>query len=511
MKINFILSLSLIIICLTNCSFLNKYQKAKTLNFSGLENTVKILRDEKGMAYIYAKNHYDAIMAQGFVTAQDRLFQMELTRRIASGNISEIIGEKGKAFDIKSRTIGFYRNAKKHVKILDNKTKLLFQKYLDGVNFYINNQQKHLPVEFKLTGIKPALWKVEDSLAILYYMSWNSSANIHTEIIMQMLIEKLGWNKVKEILPVNINIDDLLNEDKLSKSMSQKNMFRYLAFKNDLKSYLNKGYLELGSNNWAIAPELSSSKSPIVANDPHLNVSILPTTWYPSGIITPNFRAVGVNIPGIPGMVIGRTDKIAIGITNSYADTQDLYIETIDPQNSNRYLEGSVSLPFEILEEIIIIKDKNVSKGYRKDKIQIKLSKRGPVISEIIKDIRTQKAITLRWAPFEIMDTSIGLEDLLLAKSVRDLRKAISKLNIVMFNFVFADIKGNIGWQTSGRLPIRSQKDSILPYIVRNNKDNWIGWIPFDKMPNLYNPKKYWVGTCNNKTVKNNFPCLFLN
>ena len=498
-----------VIVNLAGCSFLNKYQSKGSLSLSGLKEPVTVLRDEKGMAYIHAQDIYDATLAQGFVTAQDRLFQMELTRLFAEGRISELVGEKGKSIDIKMRTIGLYRNAKRQAKILDANTRRLFQAYLDGVNTYIKTRSDTYPLEFKLAGIKPEPWTIADSLAIMYYMGWDSAANLHTEIIAQMLVEKLGLNKAREIFPININPDDLSQESYKPKATAHRLAGLPLVSDKKIMSYLKNGSLSLGSNNWAVGPQFSPSGKPIVANDPHLDARILPGPWYPIGIITPDFRAVGVMIPGIPGMVIGRTDCIAIGVTNAYGDAQDLYIETVDPNDPDRYLEGEASLPFEVIEETLRIKDKHAPEGYREEKVKIRLTKRGSVISGVLPGLKTDKVITMRWAPFETMEPSFGLDQVLTARSVQDVREALSHLNVTMLNFVFADAKGNFGWQTTGKLPIRSRGDGTVPYVVKDGKDNWSGWIPYDDMPHLYNPEKGWVGTCNHKTVKEDYPYYY--
>ena len=156
-----------------------------------------VLRDEKGMPYIYAQNRDDLMFAQGFVTAQDRLFLMELTRLFAEGRISELAGEKARKLDTRMRTIGFLRNAKKHAKILASEDKRFFQQYVKGVNTFIKTRKESYPLEFKLAGIKPGLWTIEDSLAILYFMGWNSAANLKSEVVTQMLVEKLGPEKAE--------------------------------------------------------------------------------------------------------------------------------------------------------------------------------------------------------------------------------------------------------------------------------------------------------------------------
>ena len=497
------------VITIAGCSFLNGYQKEGSLRLSGLKGPVTVLRDDKGMAYIYARDLHDALMAQGFVTAQDRLFQMELTRLFATGRISELAGEEGRPLDIRMRTIGFFRNAKKHAKILDSKTRLFFQKYLDGVNAYIRTRSDTHHLEFRLAGIRPRPWTIADSLAIAYFMGWDSAGNLHTEVIAQMLVERLGAERAREIFPLNINPDDSPLVGRETQALAREPAQLHLATDKKTLAYLKDGALGLGSNNWAVGPRLSASGKPIVANDPHLDSRILPGPWYPCGIITPDFRAVGVIIPGTPGMVVGRTDYIAMGVTNAYGDAQDLYVETVDPKNPDRYLEGGKSFPFEVIEEALTVKDRDAPGGYRKEKLTIRCTRRGPVISGVLPGLRTDKVITVRWSAFETMEPTIGLDRALTARSVRDVREALRHVNFIMLNFVFADTEGNIGWQTSGKLPIRSGGDGTIPWVVKDGHDNWVGWIPFGDMPQLYNPQKGWVGTCNHKTVGRDYPYYY--
>ncbi len=489
---------------------LNQFQKEGTIILPGLSKPVTVMRDEKGMAYVYAQTLPDAMMAQGFVTAQDRLFQMQLTRLLAEGRISELVGDAGKSLDVRMRTIGIHRNAKKHAKILDDTTRLFIQKYLDGVNAFITRRGNEHPIEFKLAGIKPETWKVADSLAIVYYMGWTTSANLRTEIMAQMLVDKLGTKRAAQLFPLNINPDDP-GSNPTAPKFSTRTAGEPLHFAADcsLQHYLGPLGRGFGSNNWAVSPGLSPDGKPIVANDPHLDARILPGVWYPIGIITPQLRAVGAMIPGIPGMVIGRTDRWAMGVTNNYGDCQDLYVETVDPNDASQYKEGSKSLPFKTVRETLRIKDSNAATGYREEPLDIKFTRRGPVVSGVLPGLKSDKVITLRWAAAETMEPRIGFVDMLKAKSAMDVREAIRHLNFIVLNCVFADVGGNIGWQVSGKLPIRSQGDSTVPYTVKDSTDNWIGWIPFDQMPNAANPPRGWLGTCNQKTVGSKYPYYY--
>ena len=500
-----------LILCLSigGCSKLNDYQTDGTLALPGLTNTVKVVRDEKGMPYIYAQNDEDAFRALGFVTAQDRLFQMELTRLFASGRISELAGEKGKSLDVRMRTIGLRRNALRYSDLMNPGEKKIWQAYADGINVYIKDHLDSHHLEFKLAGIQPTPWSVTDSLTIAYFMAWDTSANFNTELIAHMLLEKLGPGKASEIMPLGINPDDThqLVDTIQARKFNSKPIG--LAVNKAMEGLLLSGSLEVGSNNWAMSGRKTEAGKAIVVNDPHLDTQLLPGPLYPCGLITPDFRLVGVNVPGFPAIPIFRNEYLSIGLTNAYGDVQDLYIETLDPSDSSKYLEGSQSLPFEKIEETIKIKDKQTPEGFREENIIIRFTRRGPVISDIWPNLKTDHVLTLRFAPFETMQSDTGVLDAIKAKSIQDLKKAIKKINWIVFNFVFGDKDGNIGWHVSGKIPIRSQGEGTFPYVVKNNTDNWIGWIPFEEMPHSYNPDRGWVGTCNHKTTTRLYPYYF--
>ena len=487
--------------------YLNTYQKEGELTLPGLKKGVTVKRDEKGMAYIYAENLHDAIMAQGFVTAQDRLFQMQLTRLFAQGRIAELAGEKARALDIRMRTIGLHRIAKKQAAMLNQETQNYFQWYVDGVNAFIRECPKDVHLEFKLAGLKPEPWTISDSLSILYYMGFSTSANIGTEIVSQMLIETVGPEKAMEIMPININPDDPLDKGDSSRYIPETEI--PISGSKKLFALTHDRQLRLGSNNWAVSPALSSSKKAVLAGDPHLDARILPGVWYPLGMITPEIRCVGAVIPGLPGFAIGRTSFIAVAATNNYGDMQDLYVETVDPAQTDHYLEGKVSRPFEIIEEKLKIKDKNAPEGYREETIKIRQTKRGPVVSEILKGLETDKVMTLRWAPVETMGESIGLVKFMTAKSVNEMHTALKDVPMLCLNWVFADASGNIGYRASGKLPIRKNQEGTVPYVMADGIDNWQGWIPQDLMPHSTNPEKGWLGTCNHKVIPVDYPYYY--
>jgi penicillin G amidase len=494
---------------LSACSMLNSYQEEGTLVLPGLKEPVTVVRDEKGMAYIHAGNLEDAIMAQGFITAQDRLFQMELTRLVATGRICELAGDAAKPLAIRMKTIGFLRNAEKQARLLDPGTKVLFQKYLEGVNAFIELRPGERHLEFRLAGIRPTPWLIEDSLAVAYLMSWETAANLSTEIIALMLAEKVGLEKAREIFPLNVNPDE--GPQGAGETAAAASGWVPLSLDQDEKvqGYLGERPMRLGSNNWCVGPSLSEGGKPILANDPHLDARMLPGPWYPIGLITPDVRAVGVSIPGIPALMIGRTEHVAFGITNAYGDNQDLYVETLDPLDPERYLEGDRSLPFERVEETLRIRDRKSPGGFREEKLTVRLTRRGPVISDVLNGLETRKALSLRWLPFEYTDPRAGLHPMLEARSISEFRETLKCVDTLLLNFVFADKEGNIGWHVSGKIPIRANGDGTVPSEVRDGGDDWIGHVPFDQMPRSQNPETGWVGTCNHKVVKSDYPYYY--
>jgi len=492
----------------------NLYQTDGQVKLQGLSAPAKVIRDEKGMPYIFAENLLDLIKVQGYVTAQDRLFQMHLTRLFAEGRLTELAGEKARALDVRIRTIGLHRNAIRHAGILNQENRAMLQAFADGVNQYLEANSDKLQIEFKLAGVKPESWKIEDTLAIIYFMGWGSAANMKTEMIAQMLIEKIGLVRFQEIYPQNTNPDDTataFNHIPIQKVSvladspldPQKDEF--------LMGYLSgtRSGLGIGSNNWISGSRMSAGGKPIVASDPHLDTRMLPGILYPSGLVSPNLRLVGATVPGIPGAMVGRNQYVANGMTNAYGDAQDLFIETLDPDNPDHYLENGKSIPFKFIKETLKIKDKHAPSGFREELVSVRLSNRGPVISDILKPLKTDKVVTLRWAPFETMQPALGIDYLLTAKSVADVRKTLRSATVAHFNVTFADVEGTLGWQTTGRLPIRSVGNGTVPVDANRHPDIWTGWIPYEEMPHRYGNDIEWIGNANHNTVKKDYPYYY--
>jgi penicillin G amidase len=487
---------------------LNGYQTTGTLDLTGLTAEVTVQRDESGMAYVRAQNTDDLFFAQGFVTAQDRLFQMQLNRMMAQGRISELAGEAALELDRRMRTIGLHRMAEKQAQLLNEKNAGLFQKYVDGINAFIDQTAGEIPLEFKLAGLTPDRWEIADSLSIVFYLGYATAANLDTEIIAQMLLETVGYERTRQILPLNIHPDDpadsgiLVIPPEPSLFLQDTGILEVAAFTQDRE-------LRAGSNNWAVSPDRSESGGALLCGDPHLDPRVLPGVWYPLGLITPEIRAVGANIPGIPGMAIGRTRHIALAMTNNYGDMQDLYIEQPDPDHPDHYLEGDRSIAFDIITDTLKIRDKTAPGGFSFQDMVIRSTKRGPIVTDVFDGLGPGRPMSLRFAPAESMVADIGLLDILTVENAKQLADCLKQIPMVCLNWVFADIHGSIGHQASGKIPIRETGHGTFPHPVTDSADNWLGWIPEDRMPGSLNPDAGWVGTCNHKTVDSDYPYYY--
>lgn len=467
-----------------------------------LSAQVRIVRDEKGMPYIYAESLADGITAQGFVTAQDRLSQLETARLMANGRYAEYGGEGYLQQDIFFRSLGFSRMGKAHAAMLDDESRQFVQWYVNGINAYISQMRDEYPVELAYLELDPNPWRVEDVLAFLYMIGFTSSGNYQSEILFSKLFNALGPADAMELAPVNIGPDsDFTLSSLLALPSGSAEPEGLLTYHNLPNEPMLDASTKVGSNNWVVGPALTRNNGAILAGDPHVSSNRLPNTWYPTAIITPEYRMVGTTIPGAPGFFSLRTNYITIGLTNSYLDCQDVYVETLDPQNPGNYLEGEASIPFDLISETFKVKDETQASGYKEIINPIMLSSRGPVISKT-----DQIATTLRWSAAETMTPSLCMFDILRARSVEDVKTALEKETILFFNRTFADAQGNIGWHTTGRIPIRTQNSGVYPQRVIDGSDNWIGWIPFEEMPHSYNPPQGWIGNANNRTMDENYP-----
>ncbi len=483
----------------------DQYQQDGTLTLPALKAPVRVVRDEQGVPYIYAESLDDAFRAQGFVTAQDRLFQIEFSRYLAHGRLAELIGEAGLGLDIPLRVAGIPRHARRHAALLQGEEKRRRELYLEGLNAYIRDHADEHPVSFRILGIEPQPWTLEDSVTLSYFLNWVSSANLDTELISQAVIDRIGPEKAAQISQLTVNPDG-------ESEQSAQPVAATLTGGLHPGAWLASGPrpMQLGSNNWVMSAARSVGGAPIVVNDPHIDSRTLPGIWHPIGLVTPGLRAVGVAGAGMPGLAVGRTDRIAYGVTNSYGDVIDLFIEREDPANPGHYLEGEKSVPFEIIEDSVRVRVRGSATGFRDMPLRIRVTHRGPVISDHgMGGAGKGVLLSLRWSVPEAMrpDDSGGT-DLMLARSVEEARQAIGRIN-APYNYVVADVDGNIARLTGGRVPIRLRGDGSTPVPVTDDADAWGGFIPWEQMPGVVNPPRGWVGNANHRILPADYPYAY--
>lgn len=485
----------------------DRYQSDGVLPLSVLSAPVRVVRDEQGIPYIYAESLDDAIRAQGWVTAQDRLLQIDFERYLAAGRLSELIGESALESDIALRLAGTARHGRRHAELLGPADRRFYELYLEGLNAYIEQQTSEHQFGFGLLGTRPEPWTVADVMTLQYFLNWSSSVNLQAELISQKLIDRLGAETAAEIRQVTINPDDNSGTGLDGVALPAQSVA--LNLKVDA-GWLTPGPKprEIGSNQWVMSGARSINGAPVLANDPHLDARNLPGIWHPVGLVTPDFRAVGAAGPGIPGLAVGRTSHIAFGVTNAYADVVDLFIETEDPQRPGNYLEGEQSFPFEVIEETLRVRKRPGSPEFRTVLLKIRLTHRGPVISDHGMSVASGKLISMRWSAPENMAADTGQYALFTARSVEEARRAIG-LNTAPYNYVIADMDGNIGHATGGCVPIRTQGDGSTPLLVKDGTDAWAGFIPPEQMPGQFNPARGWVGNANHRTVPADYPWAY--
>ena len=470
----------------------------KLLRLGPLDSPVTVKRDRYGIPYIYAESVADAIRAQGFVTAQDRLAQMLLTREAVNGRLAEVVGRRGESNDISVRVLGIRQLARRFAAGLESPSRELHEWYLEGVNAYIATQEHEFPLAVRVSGVSPAPYTLEDICAHYLLQAYDLTENWRAEWLAQQLVDRLGREKAAQISLVSVNPDD---GSRWASNYALAPREPLLTMHEPVQA---RARPVGGSNSWATSPRRSERGAPILASDPHLDARRLPGIWHPMGLITPEWRAVGVTAAGWPGLAVGRSNFIAWGVTNSAADTADLFIERDDPENDGHYLEGEQSLAYELVSETVRVRDPDSPGGIRERTFSVRRSRRGPVISDSLIVDAHGRSLSLRWSVTENVGSQVGLDRLMLAKDVTEAGEAIREI-VGALNYNVADIQGNIAHFTSGRIPVRRKGDGAIPLPVTDGEDNWTGFVPFEQAPSSMNPQKGWVGNANHRTVSGSF------
>lgn len=497
----------------------------RTLRLTGLREPVTVRRDERGIPYIEAANDLDLYFSQGYVTAADRLFQMDLFRRTARGELAEIFGAgpDGAVLeaDKQHRRYGFAQLAESQVARLPAKLRSALEQYARGINAYIESlDTKSLPPEFQLLQIKPRPWRAADSLVIGKLLDETLSNSWQADITRAAFADlppKLHDDLFPESSPLDVI---LVGSDKSRKSAGSVTPsvgpsngppvggaeLQALA----KSAQITRQTLEriglyaedsAASNNWVVSGKLTVSGKPLLANDPHLSASA-PSIWYMAHLSAPTYRAAGVSLPGLPGIAIGHNEHIAWGVTSLEPDVQDLYIEKFDSQNPQRYLTPTGWRDAQVRHEEIRVRKSFTSPATESVPFDVTVTRHGPIIFE-----KDSKRYALRWTALDPDANLVGSFFLLnTARNWSDFRAALRNYSGPAFNMIYADVKGHIGYYGAGRFPIRKSGAGKVPYNGATDQGEWTGFVPFAALPHVYDPTEGIILTANSRIVGFDYP-----
>lgn len=476
------------------------------IRLAGLSAPVEIQRDRYGIPHVRAQSLEDAVFGLGFAHAQDRLWQMEMNRRIAAGRLAEILGPGALETDRFLRTLGVRRAAEANLRHSEPETRRLLDAYAAGVNAFLATDPV-LPPEFWITGARPGPWTPSDSAAWIKMMAWDLGGNWRSELLRMRLAKTLPLARIHEFVspypgeppPEIADLKALYGALEREDVQLAEDAVRLLAM---APGEPPDG---VGSNNWVVSGAKSATGKPLLANDPHLGLTA-PPVWYFAHLSAPGVNVIGATLPGVPAIVLGRNDRIAWGMTNTGPDVQDLYIEKLD--RSGNYLTPEGPRAFTQLEETIKVK------GAPDEKLRVRISRHGPVISDVA---RLAQGAAPRGYVLAFSWTALAEDDRTLQAAHKIARArdwdgflaAARDFHVPQQNMVYADVDGNIGYIAAGRVPVRKPENDLkglAPAPGWDARYDWAGWIPFEELPRSYNPASGRIWTANEKITPPGYP-----
>lgn len=454
-------------------------QISGSVRVSGLGDPVEVVRDRWGISHVFARSSRAMFFAQGFVHAQDRLWQMELNRRTASGRLAEILGEAALPTDRFLRTLGLRRVAEAHLGAVSPATRQNLDAYAAGVNAFISGDRGRLPIEFTLLRFTPEPWTPTDSLAYGKLMAWVLGGDWRVEILRQQLLERFGDGATNRLLPEYPSDAPIITGGWHLPGLGLRNL------------------PGIGSNNWVVAGNRTETGSPLLANDPHLE-SQMPSIWYLMHLNGGPYDVIGATFPGVPGVIVGHNRDIAWGVTNANPDVQDLYIERFHPEDPARYLHKGQWIPATVVRETIAVK------GWTEPAVEtVRITRHGPILNNVVRGL--QAPLALRWTALESSSIIESVDGINRASTWEEFRQALRAWDAPSQNFVFAHKNGEIGYQMPGRIPVRAKGTGAVPVPGWTGEHEWTGWLPFEALPSAHRRDGFIV-TANNRIAPPDYP-----
>ncbi|MGA0566540.1 penicillin acylase family protein [Rathayibacter sp. KR2-224] len=519
-------------------------QTTGTLSVPGLKAKVEVQRDDAGIPQITASSAHDLFLAEGYVHAQDRFWEMDFRRHVTAGRLSELFGKSQIGTDEFIRTLGWRRVAEQEVKQMDATSLSYYQAYADGVNAYLaDHKGADLSLEYAVLGLqnsgyKPEKWTPADSVAWLKAMAWDLRSNLEDELDRALLATKFSPEQIAQLHPtypyashptitdagggnpqrvapaVSPTADTTAAATASDSEAAAKDVAdlatRVQASAAKVPALLGINSDDIGSNSWVVAGSHTATGKPMLSNDPHLGPAA-PSIWYQVGLhcsqVRPScpFDVAGFSFSGLPGVIIGHNDRIAWGFTNLGPDVADLYLEKLS--GTGYEYDGQV-LPFTTRKETIKVA------GGKPVTITVRSTVHGPIVTggdydTIVKSHRKPTgdvpggnyALSLQWTALTPGTTAQSIFALDEARDWQGFRDAARKFAVPAQNLIYADTAGNIGYQAPGTIPIRKQGDGTTITPGWSSAYGWSGYIPFDQLPSVYNPSSGFIVTANNAAV----------
>lgn len=504
-KILLVIVIIVVLVIISSLLYFNslKPDYSGNLKLTGIENKTNVYFDDFGIPHIYAKNQLDAMVTLGYVHAQDRLWQMELMRRIAPGKLSEIFGKDMLKNDKFFASLGIEEASLKSVKKLDT-TSIVYNlatAYLSGINQFIDNGAT--PIEFTLIGLKKEHYQLKDIYNILGYMSFSFAMAHKTDPLLTTIKDKLGATYLKDL---NITIDPKTTLIKNSKETIE----NYTNIVASVNQIIKKSPIPpfIGSNSWVVSPNKTTTGNVLFANDPHISYS-QPGTWYEAHIITPNYEMYGYHIAGVPFPLLGHNRNYAYGLTMFENDDIDFYKEENHPSEENKYKFKDGYLEYTTTAKTIKIKNAEAIT------LTVRNSKHGPIINDVLDAISKTEPIAMSWIYTKLDGVVLdALYTISRAKNLKDVKKGASMIHAPGLNIMYGDASGNIAWWATGKLyKIKSNTNRKFILNGASGEDEIIKYLDFEENPMAENPKWNYVYSANNQpdTIANKlYPGYYL-
>lgn len=475
------------------------------LQLRQLAESVTIHFDKQGTPTVNAQNDADAFFAQGYLHASERMWQMELQRRLVQGRLSELFGTRSVPSDVWMRTLGLAKAAKIQWANLSQPAKQALDAYAKGVNSWIDSAKDHGP-EFALFGITPKPWQPVDSLAWQKVLALNLGQNMYDEVARRSALKILNGEQLKVFFPYDPDLSNQtitaghqgLNETTQASGPTLEKFAQWQDIQGYFRRTWGLGERFAGSNAWVVAGKHTASGFPMLANDPHLGLQI-PSVWYAISLYGDKLAASGMSLVGLPGVMLGRNRQISWGVTNLMGDTQDLFILDIPLENNQVYLTDTGPKAITSRRETIEIAPPSpqfLNKKVLPITIEVRETELGPIVSDVV--ATADEVMALRWSALDEKDTSFeAFFKAQYATNWQEFRQAVSQLRAPGMQFIYADKQGNIGSQVAGYMAKRGQGEGILPQRAFNTSAYWQGYSEFDRLPRQFNPPQGYIVSAN--------------